>query len=208
MKFQPLLHTPNFTKRTNDKLYKIELATNDDDRELAETDSMAEVTNEITEQIQIVIGFAQDFNNQLASYSTLRTSTTTRDLIGTIPATGKFNVAIDKVLRLISSTDFNDVSPQNIDGMTSYLDNLDQLSQSIMNQNLTVDAVRNPQIAELFRQADNIRTQILVPLDQLINVLRTKMLSRRQTSEVLGSGCMCDKYGLFNTNQYQTKHYI
>lgn len=210
MKLQPLLHTPNFTKGINSKLYKIEMETNEDDRELGETQSTAEITNEITELLQNVIGFAQDFNNQLANLSTQRMSTTTRE-IPSLPQTGKFIVAIDKLIRLVSGVDFNDFNPQNIDAIQSYLDNLEQLNQSIMSQDISLP-VRNPVIEELFRQLESVRDQIKFPLDSVINSLRTKMISRRQTQPILGSGfmreCIYDKYGLLNVNPYQTKLYV
>lgn len=215
MKLQPLFHSPNFTKSINDKLYKIELETNEDDRELAETQSMAEKTNELTELLQTIIGFSQDFNNQLASLSTQRDALPTRDLVGSLPQTGKFLNAIDKTLRMIGSTDFNDFNPQNVDAINSYLDNLNQLYQSIMNQNLEGN-IRNQVVAELFRQALNIRNQIKTPLETVINSLQTKMLSRRQTEAILGSGscfsCIkqkkLDKYGLFVIDDYQPTRFL
>jgi hypothetical protein len=210
MKLQPLFYSPNFTKSINDKLYKIELETNEDDRELAETQSMAEKTNEITEALQTMIGFAQDFNNQLASLSTQRDTLPTRDITSSLPQTGKFLNAIDKTLRLIGTTDFNDFNPQNVDAINSYLDNLNQLFQSIMNQNLEGN-IRSNVIAELFRQALNIRNQIKTPFENVINSLQTKMLSRRQTEAILGSGYKkqkLDKYGLFVIDDYQTNRFL
>lgn len=210
MKLGPLLYDVNFDKSINEKLYKSEIEANDDDRAIAETADATNETSAITSELNDIVSLSRDFYNTLASY-TIRPA-----LQDSIPSTSRLVSKMDKTSAMIDGTDFNNFNPSNIQKIESYLGEMEQVFEAISEMNLDLPAGR---VSPFFTQVQQIRGQVLNNFSALINVTRGKVMSRRQTIEVIGTGMcgsgygrgMCpmyDRFGFVDIGRFQPRRFL
>ena len=205
LKYGPLLYDVNFDKKINEKLYKSEIEANDDDRAIAETFDAANETSAITSELNDIVSLSRDLYNTFASY-TIRPA-----LQDSIPSTSRLVSKMDKTSSLIDGMDFNTFNPSNIQKIEAYLGEMEQVFEAIEGMNLDLPAGR---VSPFFRQVHEIRGQVLNNFSALINVTRSKIMSRRQTIEVIGTGYgrgMCpmyDRFGLMDIGRFQPRRFL
>lgn len=212
LKYGPLLYDMDFDKSINEKLYKLEVETNDADQAIAETADATNITSEITSELNDIVSLSRDLYNTFASY-TIRPA-----LQDSIPSTSRLTSKMDKTSSLIDGSDFNVFNPSNIQKIEAYLGEMEQVFEAISEMNLDLPVGR---VSPFFQQINEIRGQVLNNFSALINVTRSKIMSRRQTIEVIGNGMcgsgygsgmyggsMFDRFGFVKIDKYQPRRFL
>ena len=201
MFLQPLLYDVNYNKRIDEKMYKAELEANDDDREISETADTNAQTTDIINELTECVSLTRDFYNILAGYAVRPAEQ--KD----VPSTSRLTSKIDRTSALIDATDFNEFNPNNISKIEGFIDQLQNLSTRL--QEWTPDDNLPATLREIL---EGILPQVNNNLAGLLNIAEAKILGRRPTEQVLGTGHMCcemyDRFGFMDISPYQPSQYL
>jgi hypothetical protein len=205
MFFQPLLYDVNWNRHIDEKMYKLEIQNNEDDREISETADTNAQTTDIINELTECVSLTRDFYNTLAGYSVRPAEQ--KD----VPSTSRLTSKIDRTSALIDATDFNEFNPNNISKIEGFIDQLQTLSNRL--QEWTPDADLPATLQNIL---EGILPQVNNNLTGLLNIAEAKIMGRRPTEQVLGTGCcsgteaLClyDRFGFMDVSPYQPTQYL
>jgi hypothetical protein len=219
-------------KSINEKVYKILVKQNDDNRELAETTDISEEVDRIQSAVQTIEGFCLDFINKFNASIILFDIKKVEYL-----QVGKFITAINAGINLIEKLDVNSATKTSIDSLQTMLDTIQNYANDIERRKpewfeaytewVSEDPDRDPEdmgIIFNIRVAERSIDQLLKTLTKLTGLLNVKLLNYKQNqqnisreqgvpiddddtvstrdSTISGSGSGY-KFSLFNTAPYQ-----
>lgn len=194
-------------------MYKAEVEANDDDREISETADTNAQTTDIINELTECVSLTRDFYNTLAGYAVRPAEQ--KD----VPSTSRLTSKIDRTSALIDATDFNEFNPNNISKIEGFIDQLQTLSNRL--QEWSPDEVGSPDEelpATLRNILEGILPQVNNNLTGLLNIAEGKIMGRRPTEQVLGTGycphtntegfCLYDRFGFMDISPYQPSQYL
>ena len=194
-------------KSINEKVYKLLVNQNDDNREIAETTDMSEEVDKILNNFMILDGYLLDYMNRISAYNvnvdaTGLTTPFSADI-------GKMLTILVKLQNEILSLDINNVSKPSFDSMNDYKEQYTEMLDSIV-----IGVNRLKELYEENAGEDGFPSVFPAEYDQVIEVLtgfisnmNVKLLNYNQTvgDPVSGSGY---SFSLFNTSDYQPTQFL
>jgi hypothetical protein len=200
-------------KSINEKVYKLLLSQNDDNRELAETTFVSDEVDTLINDFVKLDGFLLDYMNELSA------------TISNIEATGltsPFSKYMNRMITLmiqlqkqILSLDINNVSKESFNAINEYKDKYTEL--------LDVIAQGTNRLKEMYAGLENANyegepptefpnsyDQVILVLSDLVQNINVKLLNFNQNAPVqndplIGSGYT---FSLFNTSGYQPTQFL
>jgi hypothetical protein len=187
-------------KSINEKVYKLLVNQNDDNREIAETTDMSEEVDKILNNLIELDGFLLDYTNRLAAESINAQATGLTTPYSN--AIGKMVTVMKQLENQMLSLDINNVSKSSIESLTEYRDKYTEILNSIQ---ITTDDIKDQ-----YGPNDQVPLeydQVISTLSSLINNINVKLLNYNQTvgDPVSGSGY---SFSLFNTSDYQPTQFL
>jgi|TARA_B110000259_G_scaffold105017_1_gene120638 hypothetical protein len=189
-------------KSINEKVYKLLVNQNDDNREIAETTDMSEEVDKILNNLIELDGFLLDYTNRLVGEDVNVQATGLTTPFSN--AIGKMVTVMKQLENQMLSLDINNVSKSSIESLTEYRDKYTEILNSIQ---ITTDDIKDQ-----YGPNDQVPLeydQVISTLSSLINNINVKLLNYNQTvgDPVSGSGSSYS-FSLFNTSDYQPTQFL
>jgi hypothetical protein len=189
-------------KSINEKVYKLLVNQNDDNREIAETTDMSEEVDKILNNLIELDGFLLDYTNRLVGEDVNVQATGLTTPFSN--AIGKMVTVMKQLENQMLSLDINNVSKSSIESLTEYRDKYTEILNSIQ---ITTDDIKDQ-----YGPNDQVPLeydQVISTLSSLINNINVKLLNYNQTvgDPVSGSGASYS-FSLFNTSDYQPTQFL
>jgi hypothetical protein len=189
-------------KSINEKVYKLLVNQNDDNREIAETTDMSEEVDKILNNLIELDGFLLDYTNRLVGEDVNVQATGLTTPFSN--AIGKMVTVMKQLENQMLSLDINNVSKSSIESLTEYRDKYTEILNSIQ---ITTDDIKDQ-----YGRNDQVPLeydQVISTLSSLINNINVKLLNYNQTvgDPVSGSGSSYS-FSLFNTSDYQPTQFL
>ena len=183
-------------KSINEKVYKLLVNQNDDNREIAETTDMSEEVDALINEFFKLDGFLLEFTNDIARGYNAASVQLTR----IIPL-------MLQIKKKILDLDINNVSKSSIDSLTEYKDKYTEILNTII-EGLNRFRVQNE--GEGGDDTDTFlldQEQVESGLKDLVLAINIKLLNYNQTvsDPLTGSGY---SFSLFNTSDYQPTQFL
>lgn len=189
-------------KSINEKVYKLLVNQNDDNREIAETTDMSEEVDKILNNLIELDGFLLDYTNRLVGEDVNVQATGLTTPFSN--AIGKMVTVMKQLENQMLSLDINNVSKSSIESLTEYRDKYTEILNSIQ---ITTDDIKDQ-----YGPNDQVPLeydQVISTLSSLINNMNVRLLNYNQTTPdpLTGSGSSYS-FSLFNTSDYQPKQFL
>ena len=187
-------------KSINEKVYKLLVNQNDDNREIAETTDMSEEVDKIVNNLIELDGFLLDYINRLVGEDVNVQATGLTTPFSN--AVGKMITVMRQIENQMLSLDINNVSKSSIESLTDYKDKYTEILDAIQ--------IATDDIKDQYGPNDQVPLeydQVILILSGLINNMNVRLLNYNQTVEdpLTGSGY---SFSLFNTSDYQPTQFL
>ena len=187
-------------KSINEKVYKLLVNQNDDNREIAETTDMSEEVDKIVNNLIELDGFLLDYINRLVGEDVNVQATGLTTPFSN--AVGKMITVMRQIENQMLSLDINNVSKSSIESLTDYKDKYTEILDAIQ--------IATDEIKDQYGPNDQVPLeydQVILILSGLINNMNVRLLNYNQTfsEPVSGSGY---SFSLFNTSDYQPTQFL
>ena len=181
-------------KSINEKVYKILVNQNDDNREIAETTDMSEEVDALINEFFKLDGFLLEFVNDIA-----------RGYDSPYINTSRIITLMLQIKKKLLDLDINNVSKSSIDSLTEYKDKYTEILNAIIEG---INRFRGQEVGSddtyLLEQE-----QVELVLKDLVLAINVKLLNYNQTvpDPLTGSGASYS-FSLFNTSDYQPTQFL
>ena len=165
-------------KSINEKVYKLLVNQNDDNREIAETTDMSEEVDKIVNNLIELDGFLLDYINRLVGEDVNVQATGLTTPFSN--AVGKMITVMRQIENQMLSLDINNVSKSSIESLTDYKDKYTEILDAIQ--------IATDEIKDQYGPNDQVPLeydQVILILSGLINNMNVRLLNYNQTVEDL-----------------------
>jgi len=195
-------------KSINEKVYKLLVNQNDDNREIAETTDMSEEVDKILNNLIELDGFLLDYTNRLVAESINAQATGLTTPFSN--AIGKMVTVMRQLENQMLSLDINNVSKSSIESLTEYRDKYTEILNSIQ---IVTDEIKEEYKSGDDDIPDSISPaefdQVISTLSSLINNMNVKLLNYNQTvADPVSDSGSSYSFSLFNTSDYQPTQFL